>query len=70
MLMWIPDYSTWFAKSSMRPIIGDVLVSEGRVLKGIVSAQVATGAECRRRLLGHYLGRGRFGKEISRFELP
>ena len=32
------DYSTWFAESSMGPIIGDVLVSGGRGLEGIICA--------------------------------
>ena len=30
------DYSTWFAESSTWPIIGDVPVSGGRVLRGAV----------------------------------
>ena len=30
------DYSTWFAESSTWPIIGDVLVSGGRVKGGAV----------------------------------
>ena len=41
------DYSTWFAKYFVGPIIGDVPVSEVRVLGGAVHAQVATGAEWR-----------------------
>ena len=32
------DYATWFAESSMGPINGDVLVSGGRVLGGIIHA--------------------------------
>ena len=32
------DYAIWFAESSIGPIIGDVPVSGGRVLKGIVHA--------------------------------
>ena len=32
------DYSTWFAESFMRPIIGDVLMSGGKVLGGNVRA--------------------------------
>ena len=43
------DYATWFTESSTGPIIGDVLVSEGRVLGGIVHAQVASGAKWRLR---------------------
>ena len=39
------DYSTWFAESSTGPIIGDVLVSGGRVLGGFIRAQVATRVE-------------------------
>ena len=39
------DYSTLFTESSTRPIIGDVPVSGGRVLGGIIHAQVAIGAE-------------------------
>ena len=39
------DYATWFAESSAGPIIGDVLMSGGRVLGGIVHAQVASRAE-------------------------
>ena len=35
------DYSTWYAKSSMGPIISNVRVSGGRVLKGIIRAQVS-----------------------------
>ena len=41
------DYSTWFVESSARPIIGDVLMSGGRVLGGNVHAQVATRVEWR-----------------------
>ena len=41
------DYSTWFAKSSIGPIIGDVPVSGGKVLEGVVRTQVATGIEWR-----------------------
>ena len=41
------DYATWFDESSIRPIIGDVLMSGGRLLGGIVRAQVAFGAEWR-----------------------
>ena len=36
------DYATWFAESFTGPIIGDVLVSGGRVLGGIIHAQVAS----------------------------
>ena len=43
------EYATWFAKSSTRLIIRDVLVSGGRVLGGIVRAKVASGAEWRLR---------------------
>ena len=32
------DYAIWFAESSAGPIIGDVPMSGGRVLKGIVHA--------------------------------
>ena len=32
------DYATWFAESSTGPIIGDVSVSGGRVLEGIIRA--------------------------------
>ena len=39
------DYSTWFVESSARPIIGDVLVRGGRVLRGAIRTQVATRAE-------------------------
>lgn len=38
---------TWFAESSMGPIIGDIPVSGGRVLGSIICAQVATMAEWR-----------------------
>ena len=41
------EYSTWFAKFSAGPIIGDVLMSEGRVLRGIICAQMVTRAEWR-----------------------
>lgn len=41
------DYSTWFTESSARPIIGDVPVSGGKVLRGTIRAQVATGVEWR-----------------------
>lgn len=44
------DYSSWFAESSTRPIIRDAPVSEGRVLGGIIRAQVATEAEWRARI--------------------
>ena len=44
------DYATWFAESSMGPIIGDVPMSGGRVLGGIVHAQVASGAKWRLRV--------------------
>ena len=43
------DYSTWFAKSSVGPIIGDVPVSGSKVLEGVVRTQVATGIEWRAR---------------------
>jgi len=43
------DYATWFAESSAGSIIRDVLVSGGRVLGGIVHAQVASGAKWRAR---------------------
>ena len=43
------DYSTWFAKSSVGPIIGDVPVSGGKVLEGVVRTQVAIGIEWRAR---------------------
>ena len=43
------DCATWFAESSMKPIIGGVPVSGGRVLGGIVCNQVAFGAEWRGR---------------------
>ena len=39
------DYATWFTESSMGPFMGDVPVNGGRVLGGIVCAQVASGAE-------------------------
>ena len=41
------DYATWFVESSTGPIIGNILVSGGRVLGGIVHAQVASRAEWR-----------------------
>jgi len=41
------DYATWFVESSIGPIIGDVPVSGGKVLGGILRAQVASGAEWR-----------------------
>lgn len=41
------DYSTWFTKFSVGPIIKDVLVSGGRVLGSIIRAQVAIGVEWR-----------------------
>ena len=41
------DYSTSFAESSTGPIIGDVLVSGGRMLGGVIRTQVATEAEWR-----------------------
>lgn len=41
------DYSTWFIESSIGPIIGDVPASGGKVLKGTICAQVATGVEWR-----------------------
>ena len=41
------DYSTWFAESFTRPIVGDVPVSGGRVLGGAIRAQVAIRAEWR-----------------------
>ena len=43
------DYANWFAESSKGPIIGDVPVSGGRVLGGIVRAQVASRAKWRLR---------------------
>ena len=39
------DYATWFTESSKEPIIGDVPMSRGRVLGGIVRAQVASKVE-------------------------
>ena len=44
------DYSTWFIESFTRLIIGDVLMSGGRVLGGAIRAQVATRAEWRARV--------------------
>ena len=44
------DYSTWFIESFTRLIIGDVLMSGGRVLGGAIRAQVATEAEWRARV--------------------
>ena len=41
------DYSILFAEFSVRPIIGDVLVSGGRVLRGIICAHEATRVEWR-----------------------
>ena len=41
------DYSIWFVESSTGPIIGDVFVTGGRVLRGVICAQVAIGAEWR-----------------------
>ena len=41
------DYANWFAESSTGPIIKDVPVSEGRVLGGIIRAQVASRANWR-----------------------
>ena len=41
------DYATWFAESSTGPIIGDVPVSGGRVLRGIIRTQEANKAEWR-----------------------
>ena len=43
------DYATLFIESFIEPIIEDVLVSGGRVLGGIVHAQVASGTEWRLR---------------------
>ena len=43
------DYSTWFAKSSVGPIIRDVPMNGGKVLEGVVRTQVATGIEWRAR---------------------
>ena len=39
------DYFTWFTEFSTRPIIGDVPLSGGRVLGGVICAQVATGVK-------------------------
>jgi len=39
------DYATWFAESSTGPIIGDVPISSGRMLGGLIRAQVASRAE-------------------------
>ena len=39
------DYSTWFTESSTGPIIGDVPVSGGMVLEGVIRAQVTTRAK-------------------------
>ena len=39
------DYGTWFTESSTGPFNGNVLVSGGRVLGGIIRAQVASGVE-------------------------
>ena len=41
------DYSTWFVESFARPVIGDIPMSGGRVLGGIVRTQVATEAKWR-----------------------
>ena len=41
------NYATWFTESSAGPIIGDVLMSKGRVLGGSIYAQLATGAKWR-----------------------
>ena len=41
------DYATWLTESSAGPIIGDVPVSGGRVVRGIICAQVASKAEWR-----------------------
>ena len=43
------DYATLFIESFLGPIIEDVPVSRGRVLGGIVHAQVASGIEWRLR---------------------
>ena len=43
------DYATWFAASSVRPIMGDIPVNRGKVLGGITRAQVASRAEWRLR---------------------
>jgi len=43
------NYGTWLGKSSTRPINGNVLVSGGRVLGGLIRAQVASGVEWRAR---------------------
>ena len=39
------DHATRFVESSVEPIIEDVPMSGGRVLGGIILAQVASGAE-------------------------
>ena len=39
------DYAAWFVESSVGPIIGDVPVSGGKVLRGIICAQVTFEAE-------------------------
>ena len=44
------DYATWFIESSTGPIIGDVPVNGGRVLRGLVHAQVAFEVEWRVRV--------------------
>ena len=44
------DYATWFAESSTGPIIRDIPVSGGRVLGGIIRAQVASEVEWRVRV--------------------
>ena len=41
------DYATWFVESSTGPIIGYVPMSGGKVMGGILRAQVASGAEWR-----------------------
>ena len=43
------DYGTWFSESSTGSINGNVLVSGGRVLGGIIQAQVASGVEWKAR---------------------
>lgn len=43
------DYSTCFAEFSTRLIIGDVPLSGGRVMRGIIHTQVATEAEWKAR---------------------
>ena len=41
------NYATWFVESPIGPIIGDVPMSWGRVLEGIVCVQVAFKVEWR-----------------------